>query len=377
LSSFVIDKTPARATMPVNPFAPIGALVRVLKHLLRPTRSAAEVGLGAARDLSRTRPELIAENALLRQQLIVLRRRIEWPRLYRDDRVLLLILTRRWRDALLVVKPETLLRWHRDLFKIVWRQKSRPRSQPKRLAREIVTLIQAMAKNNVLWGAERIRGELLKLGIRVSKRTIQKYMRPVRPPGKRSQTWSTFLNNHSRDIWACDFLQLYALLSHPLFAFFFVVHGTREVVHFNVTRYPTDAWAAQQLRESTPYGDGPKYHIRDDDDKFGKRFAAVADGTEIEVVKIPPRSPNLNPVCERFLGSVSRECLDHVVIVSERQLGRVLKEYVKIYFNRARSHQGLWQGIPVAGSRSVPKVGGKVVAIPILGGLHHDYQWAA
>ena len=251
-------------------------------------------------------------------------------------------------------------------------------SQPKRLAAEVVTLIQAMAKDNVLWGAERIRGELLKLGIRVSKRTIQKYMRRVRPPGKRGQRWNTFVGNHSRDIWACDFLQLYDVLFRPIFAFFFVVHGTREVVHFNVTRSPTDAWAAQQLREATPYGDGPTYLIRDNDDKFGRRFDAVAEGTGIDVVKIPPRSPNLNPICERFLGSVRRECLDHVVILSERQLHRVLRKYVEIYFNRARPHQGLFQRIPArAASRSVSEVGRNAVGLPILGGLHHDYQRAA
>ena len=156
-----------------------------------------------------------------------------------------------------------------------------------------------------------------------------------------------------------------------------MVHATREVVHFNVTRCPTDVWVAQQLREATPYGDGPKYLIRDNDEKFGKRFAAVAEGTGIEVVKIPPRSPNLNPICERFLGSVRRERLDHVVILSARQLRRVLEEYIEIYFDRARPHQGLWQAVPVAGSRSGPKPGGRVVPIPILGGLHHDYQWAA
>ncbi len=149
------------------------------------------------------------------------------------------------------------------------------------------------------------------------------------------------------------------------------------MVHFNVTRRPTGAWVAQQLREATPIGDGPKYLIRDNDDKFGRRFDAVAEGTGIEVVTIPPRSPNLNSICERFLGSVRRECLDNVVILSERQLRRVLKAYVEIHFNRARLHQGLWQGIPVGASRSVPKAGGKVVSIPILGGLHHDYPWAA
>ncbi len=175
----------------MNPLAFIAALVRMVQRLFRPACSAAEVGIGAARDLTRTRSELLAENALLRQQVIVLRRSIERPRLHRDDRLLLLILarlTRRWRDALHVVNPETLLRWHRDLFKIVWRRKSRPRGQPMWLAPEVVTLIQAMANDNVLWGAERIRGELLKLSFRVSNRTIQKYIRQVRPPGKRGQS---------------------------------------------------------------------------------------------------------------------------------------------------------------------------------------------
>ncbi|MGA7979413.1 MAG: integrase core domain-containing protein [Chromatiaceae bacterium] len=380
MNPFVINKTPRTATMGVNPFALIGAVVRAVQRLLRPARSSAKVGIGAAQDLTRTRAELLAENALLRQQVIVLRRGIRRPRIHRDDRLLLLILARlcrRWRDALHVVNPDTLLRWHRDLFKLVWRRKSRPRAQPKRLAPNFVTLIQAMAKNNLLWGAERIRGELLKLGIRVSKRTIQKYMSGVRPPGNRGQTWGTFISNHSHDVWACDFLQLYDVLFRPIFAFFFVVHGTREVVHFNATRHPTDAWVAQQLREATPHCYGPRYLIRDNDDKFGKRFVAVAEDARIEVVKIPPRSPNLNPICERFLGSVRRECLDHVIVLSERQLRRVLKEYVEIYFNRGRPHQGLRQRIPVPKSQSVPMMCEKVIPIPILGGLHHDYQYAA
>ena len=157
-----------------------------------------------------------------------------------------------------------------------------------------------------------------------------------------------------------------------------MVHGTREVVHFNVTRCPTDAWAAKQLREATPYGSGPRYLIRDHDDTFGKRFAAVAEGTEVEVVKIPPRSPNLNPICARFLRSVRRECLDHVVIFSQRQLRGILRKYTETCFNRARPHQGLGQRVPVpAVSGSVREVARKVVAIPILGELQHDYQAAA
>ena len=155
-------------------------------------------------------------------------------------------------------------------------------------------------------------------------------------------------------------------------------HGTREVVHFNVARCPTDAWVTQQLREATPWGDGPKYLIRDNDDKFGRAFDAIAEGTVIEVVKIPPSSPNLNPICERILGSVRRECLDHVLLLSERPLRRVLREYVETYFNSARPHQGLSQRIPAAAaSRLVSGVGSKVVALPLLGGLHHDDQLAA
>jgi len=354
---------------------------RRLRSLLRPARSVSELAIGAAMDLTRTRSELLTENAVLRQQVIVLRRNIGRPRLHRDDRVLLVLLarlTRRWREALHLVRPETLLRWHRDLFKMVWTRKSRPTGQPRRLAPEIVTLIQMMARDNVLWGAERIRGELLKLGIGVSKRTIQKYMRNVRPAGRPGQTWKTFLRNHAKDVWACDFLQLYDVLFRPIFAFFFVVHGTREVVYFNVTRHPTDAWAAQQLREATPWGDGPRFLVRDNDGKFGNRFTAVAEGTGIEEVRIPPRSPNLNAICERFLGSVRRECLDHVVVLSEGHLRRVLREYVDDYFNAARPHQGLSQKIPApVVTRSLAVDRRTVVALPFLGGLHHDYRFAA
>ena len=357
----------------------IARFFKTLQRSLRPAGSAGALAFAAVRDLTRPRSALLAENALLRQQLIVLRRATSRPQLFRDDRVLLLILARlnpHWRDALHLVRPDTVLRWHRDLFKIVWKWKSKRKGQPKRLASDVVALIQAMAKDNALWGAERIRGELLKIGIHVSKRTIQKYMRSVRPTGRSGQTWRTFMKNHSGEIWACDFLQLYDIFFRPMFALFFVNHATREVVHFNVTRHPTDAWVAQQLREATPYGDGPRYLIRDNDGKFGRQFANVAEGTGIDVVPIPPRSPDLNPICERFLGSVRRECLDHVIILGERHLRGVLSAYAADYFNRARPHQGLFQRIPDPGaSRPISETARKVVAIPVLGGLHHDYQW--
>lgn len=357
------------------------ALWRTVKCVMEPARSATTAAAGAVRDSARSRSDLIAENAFLRQQLIVVSRSVSRPAFHRGDRLVLLLLARicrTWRDALHLVQPDTLLRWHRDLFKIVWRRKSRRKGQPRRLPQETIEQIQRMARDNLLWGAERIRGELLKLGIPVSKRTIQKYMRQARPPGKRSQTWETFFENHADDIWACDFLQLYDVLFRPIFAFFIVKHGTREVVHFNVTRSPSDRWAALQLREATPHCEGPRYLIRDNDDKFGSKFTAVAEGTGIEVVSIPPRSPNLNPICERFLGSVRRECLDHVVILNEGHLRRVLGEYVAAYFNRARPHQGLGQRIPSRdGAHWARANGGRLTATPLLGGLHHDYRWAA
>lgn len=349
-----------------------------IMRLVEPTATIA----AAARDVVRPRSELVAENALLRQQLIVVRRKIKRPPLNDADRILMVLLAKldqAWRDALHLVKPDTLLRWHRDLFKLVWRRKShRGGVQPRRLSKDTIELIMTMARDNATWGAERIRGELLKLGIRVSKRTIQKYMKRARPPGQRGQTWKTFLKNHADDIWACDFLQLYDALFQPIFAFFIVNHGTREVVHVGVTRTPTDQWAAQQLREATPFGEAPRFLIRDNDGKYGRHFAAVAEGSGIEVVRIPPRSPDLNPICERYLGSVRRECLDHVVILSEAHLRRVLEEYAHRYFNKARPHQGVGQCVPGDDAVGPPdEASGKVVALPVLGGLHHDYRRAA
>ncbi len=358
----------------------VRAICDVIKKSLRPRTPRSRLAADAARDLVRSRLQLIAENALLRQQLIVLHRSVDRPRIEDSDRVIMLLLARlnsTWAEALHIIQPGTLLRWHRRLFKRVWRRKSRPKSQPARLPQETIDLIQMMATDNP-WGAERIRGELLKLGIKVSKRTIQKYIHQVRKPSAPSrQRWSSFLENHIGDIWACDFLQLYDAMFRPVFAFFIIGHATREVVHFNVTRSPSDEWVAQQLREATAWCEGPRYLIRDNDGKFGRRFASVAEGAGIDVVNIPPKSPNLNPICERFLGSARRECLDHVIILGEDHLRGVLKEYVS-YFNISRPHQGIQQSIPGEAVRERPlDTAAKIVARPILGGLHHDYRRAA
>jgi putative transposase len=252
-----------------------------------------------------------------------------------------------------------------------------PAHKPK-VAAETIALIREMATNNRLWGAERIRGELLKLGLRVCKRTIQKYMRKVRTHQPRGQKWSTFLQTHAKDIWACDFLQVTDLFFRPLFAFFLIELQSRKVIHVGVTRSPTDAWVAQQLREATPYGQEPTYLICDNDSKFGSSFLRLATTSGIKLLKTPYHAPRANAICERFLRSVRQECLDHLLILHERQFQRVLYAYV-MYFNQARPHQGIQQQIPDSSgsSRSTPQAGTKVVAVPILAGLHHDYQKVA
>ncbi len=227
-----------------------------------------------------------------------------------------------------------------------------------------------------MWGAERIRGELLKLGMTVAKRTVQRYLRQGRAPSPHGQTWSTFLRNHAKDIWACDFLQAHDVFFRPLCAFFVIELGSRRIVHLGVTRSPADEWVAQQLREATPFGVAPRYLIRDNDAKYGPHFEAVAIGSGIEVLRTSIQAPRANANCERLLGSVRRECLDHILILSESHLCRILSEYA-LYFNRARPHQGIGQRRPEAELARSGGEQGEVVAIPVLGGLHHDYRCAA
>jgi len=337
--------------------------------------------LGTLIDLSRSKSELVAENALLRQQLLILRRQVKRPACTKMDRMLLVFLSRlarTWKQVLFIVQPQTLLRWHRQGFKLYWKYKSRAASSQPKLSAETVSLIQEMARDNRLWGAERIRGELLKLGIRVCKRTIQKYMRAVRTTRPCGQTWKTFLRTHAQQVWACDFLPVTDLFFRSLFAFFIVELHSRRVIHVGVTRSPTDAWTAQQLREATAFGVGPKYFIRDNDSKFGVIFARVAKTSRIEILTTPYHAPRANAICERFLGSVRRECLDHLFILHERQLQRVLNAYVA-YFNQARPHQGIQQQIPEqkAGSLTPHPASGKVISFPVLGGLHHNYRRSA
>jgi putative transposase len=336
--------------------------------------------LGTLIDLTRSKSELVAENALLRQQLIILSRQVKRPVCTKTDRMLLVLLARMvrtWKQALFIVQPETLLRWHRQGFRLFWKYKSRTADRTSKLSPETVVLIKEMTRDNRLWGAERIRGELLKLGIHVCKRTIQKYMRQESTTRPRGQNWKTFLHTHIEQTWACDFLPVTDLFFHSLVAFFIIELHSRKVIHVGVTRHPTDAWTAQQRRFATAFGIGPKYLIRDNDSKFGVGFARVAKTSSIKILKTPYHAPRANAICERFLGSVRRECLDHLLILREKQLQRVLNVYV-VYFNQARPHQGIKQQIPERSAKSMPSSHAyEVISFPVLGGLHHDYRRSA
>jgi len=359
------------------------AIIQRLRQWTKPDNHT--LALSAALDLTRSKSELILENALLRQQLIVLQRQTKRPKLTWKDRSLIVLLSsklRTWKKVLTIVQPDTVLRWHRELFKRFWERKSKPAQKQGRppLADNLVALIKRMAKENLTWGAEHIRGELLKLGIKVSKSTIQKYIKSVRESHsskQKQQPWATFLRNHASEIWACDFLQTYDIFFRTVFVFVIIELGSRRAVHFRVTRNPTDQWTAQQLREATPFGEKPRFLIRDNDDKFGPAFARVANATDIEVLKTPYRAPKANAICERFLGNLRRECLDHFLILGERHLHRLVKEYMA-YFNHACPHQGIEQHIPCQPERPEgPPASGKIVSRPVLDGLHHDYYWQA
>ena len=331
--------------------------------------------VGLAVDLVRSRRDLILENAVLRHQLTVLRRRGR-PRLGLADRLRLLVgaaVLPGWRHAITIVQPDTVLRWHRAGFRLFWRRKSTPRRGAP-LPPATVALIRDMARRNRLWGAERIRGELLKLGLRVSKRTIQKYMRAVRRRGG-GQIWATFLKNHAEGTWACDFVQAYDLCFRQVYAFFIVHLASRRVEYAAATRNPTQEWTAQQLRNVLMDTAAPAFLVRDRDDKFGAVFDRVAEGAGVRVIQTAVRAPNMNAVAERFVGSLRRELLDHVLVLGDRQLGSLVRQY-QAYFHAARPHQGLGQRLP-AGQRPPANTNRPIEARAVLGGLHHDYRRAA
>jgi len=358
---------------------------RLVQGALAPKPGAAAgPGRGLITDLARSKKELLAENAFLRQQLLVAARHVRKPLFRAWDRLTLVVLAAlfaNWRSALVLVKPETLLGWHRDVFRLFWRWRSRRKAPAKpRISADVVLLIRRMATENRLWGAERIRGELLKLGHSVAKGTIQRYISRIRRTPPEGQRWSTFLRNQAAGIWSCDLFGVRDLWFRCHFVFVVMQLESRRLLLAAATTAPSAEWLAQQLRQLTPFGQGSKFLLRDHDAKFGTVFDDVAKGAGVRVIRTPVMAPKANAHCERLIGSVRRECLDHLLVFGEGHLQRVLDQY-RAYYNTCRPHQGIGQRRPDTFDRPARApdlvVRHDVISRPVLGGLHHDYRSAA
>ena len=336
--------------------------------------------------LARSDESVRAENLVLRRQLAMfVERGIQPRRVDAATRVSLAVLTRLfyWRNAVVIVKPATIVRWHRAGWRLFWRMKSRPGRPP--IPRELRLLIRRMGQENPLWGEERIANELLlKLGVRVSPRTVRKYL-PKRPPGqpRGDERWSTFLQNHAKAILACDFFVTVTATFRLLYVFVVIEHGNRRLMHVNVTAHPSAAWTLQQMREVIADTDGYGYLLHDRDSIFAKHLDDSIRALGLAVLRSPFASPKANSICERVIGTIRRECLDWVIPLSEPHLRSILHEWVS-HYNDRRPHSALGPGVPgpprgsvrrskaEARHRWVP--GARVRAKPVLGGLHHEYS---
>lgn len=335
----------------------------------------------------RSTKSIRAENLFLRRQLgLYIERGVKPRRIDPVTRVRLVLLSKLfdWRDALVVVQPETLLRWHRSAWKLLWRVKSHP-GRPS-IPAQLQGLIRRMATENPIWGEERIANELLlKFGIQVSPRTVRKYM-PRRPPGRPrgDLRWSTFLRLHAQGILACDFCLAITASFRMLYVFVVIEHGTRRLVHCNVTAHPTAAWTLQQLREVAGIDHRYQFLLHDRDSIFSSGLDESVRGLGMRILRSAPHSPKMNALCERVIGTLRRECLDWVIPLSESHLRSVLKSWTQ-HYNRGRPHMSLGPGIPDPPAITFPKPanrhrrgeGYSVRANPVLDRLHHEYCLAA
>jgi transposase InsO family protein len=317
---------------------------------------------------------LEAENAMLRHQLMVLRRRVRGRvRLTNNDRWFFVQLYR-WFPSILqvltIIRPETLVRWHRAGFRCYWHWKSRPLGGRPQIETELRVLIRRMSVENPLWGAPRIHGELLKLGFEIAQSSVAKYMvKRRRPP---SQGWRTFLRNHAPDVAAMDLFVVPTIGFDLLYAFVIVRLDRRDLAWISVTTNPTAEWVARQITEAFPWDGAPGYMIRDRDRIYGTVVTRRLRAMGIRDKPIAPASPWQNGVVERLIGSIRRECVDHIIVLGEAHLRRILKSYAR-YYNETRTHLALDKDAPV--SRPVQRIG-VVRSLAILGGLHHHYARA-
>ena len=326
-----------------------------------------------------SRRSLLIENLALRQQLAVFKRQHSRPRLTPSDKIFWLLLRRlwsSWKTALIVVSPETVVRWHRVGFQLYWRLISRVRKSVGRrpVTREIRELIFKMVDENPTWRAPRIHGELIMLGFEVSERSVSRWMRRAPRTLDAAQRWLTFLRNHREAIAAMDFFSVPTITFNVLYVFFLIGHDRRRVLHFNVTRHSTSAWTAQQLREAFPYEPPAEFLLLDHDAKYGTEVFAAIHAMNIKPVRTAVGCPWQNGVAERWVGNCRRELLDHVIAINESHLKRLLSSYVS-YYHEDRTHCGLRKQTPQ--KRTACSGQGAVVAWPRVGGLHHRYERAA
>jgi putative transposase len=272
-----------------------------------------------------------------------------------------------WREALLIVKPETIIRWHRESFRVFWKWKSRSEAGRPKIPQEQIDLIKQMASENPLWGAPRIHGEMLKLGIDISESTVLRYMKKA--PRTSKQRWRTFLKNHASQIVSVDFLVVPTITFRLLYVMVFLSHDRRRIIHFNVTPNPTAHWCAQQLRNAFCDHESPRFLLRDRDKKFGEMFTETVTALGIDPLLTAYRSPWQNGYAERLIGSIRRECLDHVIIFNESHLRGILQEYFR-YYSTQRTHLGIGKESPEP--REVQSVG-EIDKVAVVNGLHHFY----
>ena len=338
--------------------------------------------LAALLGILRSRAALLAENALLRQQLIVLRRAAPHPRLKARDRLAIAWVSSVFPallGAVTIVRPETVISWHRSLWRLLWRRRSRrPVGRPP-IDADTRTLIRRMWTENPLWGEDRIAGELAKLGHHVSPRAVAKY-RPANLPRGRGQKWSTFIRNHLGQTWAADWFTIVTLRFQVLYAFVLLDLGRREVVRLGVTPTPSAQYAAQSFVEAVCDRDNqaPRFLIHDRDSIYGVDFRRRVKGFGTRCLVTPPRAPRANGFCEREIGTLRRDCLDNMIVFDDLHAERILREYLRYY--HGRPHRGLRMQAP-AGARWLPPVrpvpAKAVCSRSVLGGLHHEYTIAA
>ena len=325
----------------------------------------------------RSRLSMQMEILALRHQLSLYERSAKKPPIKPADRILWSWISRNWsgwRDALVIVKPKTVIAWQRKRFREHWVRLSRvSRAGRPRMTKEVRELIRKISQANPGWGTPRILGELRKLGIDVSKSTVDKYrVQPKKPP---SPTWRAFLKNHVGDLVSIDFFVVPTVRFKVLFVLVMLAHHRRRVLHFNVTEHPTETWTAQQIVEAFPWDEGPRYLLRDRDGVYGSVYRQRVKNLGIEEVLIAPRSPWQNPYAERVIGSIRRECLNHVIVLNQRHLKRILSGYFD-YYHRSRTHLSLSMDCPKPRPIQSPDQG-RVVEFPEVGGLHHRYERCA